>query len=123
MCQEVRTKSPVVEINSKFEGTSSDQSYAVITQQIAYLMSAITNQNTTNNSSRHNNGNGKIYLTQKTQRSEQDRKDRICWGCGGIGHGRRECATPQESNNLPFKSETSSSLPTSTREESTSTDN
>ena len=119
---EVRATSAVVEIDSKSEGTSSDPSYEVITQQIAYLMSAITNQNITNNSSRHNNGNGKIPNT-KTQRSEKDRKDRICWGCGGIGHGWRECATPRQSNNLPFKSETSSPLPTSTREESTSTDN
>ena len=24
----------------------------------------------------------------------------ICWGCGGIGHGWRECATPRPNNNL-----------------------
>ena len=42
---EARTKSAVVEIDSKSEGTSFDPSYEVITQQIAYLMSAITNQN------------------------------------------------------------------------------
>ena len=39
----------------------------------------------------------------------------ICWGCGGIGHGRRECATPRLNNYLPFKPETSSPLPTSTK--------
>ena len=119
---EVRAKSAVVETVSKFEGTSSDPSYEVITQQITYIMYAITYQNTTNKSSRHNNGNGKISNT-KTQRSEKDRKERICLGCGGIGHGWRECATPRQSNNLPFKSETPSPLPTSTREESTSIGN
>ena len=87
---EVRVKSGVVEIDSKSKGTHSDPSYEVITQQTSYLMSTITSQNTTNNSSRHNNGNGKIPNT-KTQRSEKDRKGRICWGCGGIGHEWREC--------------------------------
>ena len=48
----------------------------MITQQITYLMSAITNQNTTNNSARHNNGNGKISNT-KTQRPVKDRKIRF----------------------------------------------
>ena len=35
----------------------------------------------------------------------------ICWGCGSIGHGWKECATPRQSDNLPFKPETSSPLP------------
>ena len=111
----------MVGIDSKSKGASSDPSYEVITQQIAYLMSAITSLNTNNNSVGHNNGNGKIPNT-RTQRPKQDRKDGICWGCGGIGHGWREYATPKQSNNLPFKPETSSPLPTSTREGSTSTD-
>ena len=81
-----RAKSAVVEIDSKSKGASSDPSYEVITQQIARLMSAITNQKTNNNGVGHINGNGKIPNT-KTQRLEKDRKDRICWGCGGIGHG------------------------------------
>ena len=42
---ETRAKSTVVEIDLKSEGTSFDPSYEVITQQIAYLMSIITNQN------------------------------------------------------------------------------
>ena len=79
-------KSAVVGIDSKFKGTSSDPYYEVITQQIAYLMSTITNQNKSNNSVGHNNGNGKIPNT-KTQRPKKDRKDRICWGCGGSEHG------------------------------------
>ena len=101
---EARAKSAVVEIDSKSEGTSFDPSYEMITQQIAYLMSTITNQNIQGIIG-HNNGN------------------MICWRCGGIGHGWRECATPRQSNNLPFKPETSSPLPTSTRGESLLSDN
>ena len=119
---EVRAKSAVVGIDLKSKGASSDPSYEVITQKIAYLMSAITNQNKNSNSVGHNNGNGKIPNI-KSQRLEKDRKDRICSGCGGIGHGWRECATPRQSNSLTFKPETFSPLPTSTRQESTSTDN
>ena len=84
----------VVQIDSKSKGTSSDPSYEVITQQIAYMISAITNQNTKNNSVGHNNVKGKIPNT-KTHRPKKDRKDRICWGCGGIGHQWRECARPR----------------------------
>ena len=45
----------------------SEPPYEVITQQITYLMSAITNQNVNNNGqngSRHNNGNGKFSNTK-----------------------------------------------------------
>ena len=42
---EARAKSAVVGMDSKSKGASSDPSYEAITQQIAYLMSAITNQN------------------------------------------------------------------------------
>ena len=99
---EARAKSAVVEIVSKSKVASSDPSYEAITQQIAYLMLAITNQNTNNNSVGHNNGNGKIPNT-RTQRPEQDTKDRIFGVCGGIGHRWRECATHRQSNHLPFK--------------------
>ena len=40
---EAKAKSAVVEIDSKSKGTSSDPSYEVFTQKIAYLMSAIDN--------------------------------------------------------------------------------
>ena len=60
---EARAKSTVVGIDSNSKGDSSDPSYEVITQQIAYLMSAITNQNKSNNSVGYNNGNGKISNT------------------------------------------------------------
>ena len=62
---------------------SSDPPYEVITQQIAYLMSTITNQNANNNNgqngSRSNNGNGKVSNT-KTQRPKKERKDMTCMG-------------------------------------------
>ena len=47
---EVRAKSAVVEIESQSKMASSELPYEAITQQIAYLMSAITNQNANNNS-------------------------------------------------------------------------
>ena len=67
-----------------------------------------------------------------------------CWGCGGSGHSWRECSTPRQGNNLPFKpnkqnqnqndgqflndqqgekTQPSNPLPMTTREESTSTEN
>ena len=101
---EARTKSAVVEIDSKSEGTSFDPYYEAITQQNAYLMSIITNQNHQGITG-HNNGN------------------MICWGCGGFGHGWRECATPRPNSYLPFKPETPSPLPTSTRGEAPLSDN
>ena len=66
-------------------------------QQIVYLMSAITYQNTSNNGQngvRHNNGNGKFPNT-KTQRPKRDQKAMLCWGCRGTGHGWRECLIPR----------------------------
>ena len=59
-------------------------------QQIAYLMSAITNQNTSNNGQngvRCNQWEWEIFLITKTQRPKKDQKDMCCWGCGGTGHG------------------------------------
>ena len=41
------------------------------------------------NGPRHNSGNGKFPNT-RTQRPKKDRKDMICWGCGGTGHRWRE---------------------------------
>ena len=76
---ESRAKSAVVRIDSKSKGASSDPSYEAITQQIAYLMSTITNQNESNNSIGHSNGNGKIPNI-RTQRPKKDRKDRILLG-------------------------------------------
>ena len=86
------------------KATSSEPPYDAITQQIAHLMSTITNQNASNNGqngARHNNGSGKYPIT-KTQMPKR-LKDMFCWGCGGTGHGWRECLTPRQGNNLPFK--------------------
>ena len=47
---EVRAKSAVVGTDLQPKVASSDPPYEAITQQIAYLMSAITNQNTNKNS-------------------------------------------------------------------------
>ena len=46
---EVRAKSAIVEIDSQSKTVSSEPPYESITQQIAYLMSAITNHNANNN--------------------------------------------------------------------------
>ena len=133
---EARAKSAVVKLETQPKVASSDQLYEAITQQIMYLISAITNQNANNdrqNGPRCNNGGGNIT---KTQRPKKDRKDMICWGCRGTGHGWRECLTPREGNNLPFKpvtqnlngrwgeeTQTSNPPPVLTREESASTNN
>ena len=42
---EARAKSAILEIDSKSKVTSFDPSYEAITQQIAYLLTIITNQN------------------------------------------------------------------------------
>ena len=39
----------------------------------------------------------------KSKRPKRDRKDIKCWGFGGLGHSWRECSTPRQGNNLPFK--------------------
>ena len=101
----VRAKSTVVELDTQSKANSSEPPYEAITQQIAYFMSAITNQNTSNyqqNGARHNNGNGKFPNT-KTQRSKKDQKDMHCWGCGGTGHEWRDCLTASQGINLAFK--------------------
>ena len=40
-------------------------------------------------------------LSSKDQK--RDREYMKCWGCGGTGHSWRECYTPSQGNNLPFK--------------------
>ena len=65
---EVRAKSVVVGTDSQPKVASSDPPYEAITQQITYLMSAITNQNLNNNhecnGSRQNNGNSTFSNTK-----------------------------------------------------------
>ena len=103
---EVRAKSAVVGTDSKPEVARSDPPYEVITQLIAYLMSAITNQNVNKNNgqngSKQNNRNGK-FSNMKSQRPMKDRKDMKCWGCGCTGHSWKECFRPMQGNDLPFR--------------------
>ena len=99
---EVRAKSAVVEMYTQPKATSSEPRYEAITQQITYLMSAITIQNASNNRQngmRCNNGNEKFSNT-KTQRPKKDQKDMLCWGCGDTGHGWRECLAPRQGNSV-----------------------
>ena len=72
-------------------------------------MPAVTNQPNQNlsknngcNGSKSSNGNGNYWST-KFQRPKRDRKDMKHWGCWGVGHSWRECSTPIQGNNLPFK--------------------
>ena len=86
---EVRAKSAVVELGTQSKATSSEPPYEGTMQQIAHFMSAITNQNASNNGqngTRHNNGNGKFPNT-KTQSPKKHRKDMLCLGCGGTDMG------------------------------------
>ena len=108
---EARAKSTVVATDTALPAkmASSDPSYEVLNKQIVYLMPAITNQANQNssknngcNGSKSSNGNGK-YSSTKFQRPKRDRKDMKCWGCGGAGHSWRQCSTPRQENNLPFK--------------------
>ena len=84
---EARAKSAVVGTASapQVKVASSDPLYEALTQQIAYWISAVTNQNSgTNNGhkgSKSNNGNGK-YLSTMFQKPKRDRKDMKCWGVG-----------------------------------------
>ena len=105
---EARAKSTVVGTASASQAkvASSDPPYEALIQQIAYLMSAITNQNLSKNNghnvSKSSNGNGK-YSSTKFQRSKWDRNDMKSWGCGATGDIWRECSTPRQGNILPFK--------------------
>ena len=80
---EVRVKSAVVGTELQPKVASSDPPYEAITQQIAYLMSANTNQNLNkhheHNGSKQSNRNGKFSNT-KFQRPKKDKKDMKCWG-------------------------------------------
>ena len=148
---EVRAKSAVVgaDTDSQAKGASSEPSYEVIMQQIAYLMSAVTNQTNLNLNKNGGcmgfkpNGNGMDPFTT-SQRPKRDKKNMTCWGCGGSGHSWRECSTPRQGDNLPFRpnppnpnqgdrqnlndqkweeTQASNPLPVMTREETTSTGN
>ena len=35
--------------------------------------------------------------------SKEIKKNMTCWGCGGSGHSWRECSSPRQGNNLPFR--------------------
>ena len=64
---EARARSAVVELETQSEVASSESPYEAIMQEIAYLMSTITNQNANNNGQhglRCNNGNGKFPNTR-----------------------------------------------------------
>ena len=115
---EVGAKSAVLgaDTNSSEKKASSKPSYEVITQQIAYLMSAVANQTNLNSTKTGGhtgfkpNGNGK-YPSNTFQRPRHDRKNMTCWGCGETGHSWRECSTPRQGNNLPFRPNAPNSNP------------
>ena len=100
---EVRAKSTVVgaDTDSHVNRISSEPSYEAITQQIAYLMSAVTNQTNLNLNKNggcagfKSNGNGK-YPSTTFQRPKKDKKNMTCWGCGGSGHSWRECSDARQ---------------------------
>ena len=146
-----RAKSAIVGANTDLAETKagSEPSYEAITQQIAYLMSAVTNQASPNltKSSGHlgfkHNGTGK-YSPNIFQRPKCNKKNMTCWRCGRTRHSWRECSIPRQGDTLPFRSnlpnsntgrrqdlngqqgeemQPSNPLPVTTREESTSTGN
>ena len=88
-----RAKSAIVGANTDLAKTKagSEPSYEAITQQIAYLMPALTNQanlNLTKSSGCPGfkpNGNSK-YSPNAFQRPKHDKKKMTCWGCGGTRH-------------------------------------
>ena len=105
-----RAKSAVVGADTDLAEAkvSSEPSFEAITQKIAYLMSAVANQTNPNLTKTNRcsgfkpNGNGK-YSSNTFQRPKCDRKNMMCWGCGRTGHSWRECSTPRQGNNLPFR--------------------
>ena len=105
-----RAKSAVVgtDTDSQVKGASSGSSYEAITQQTAYLMSAVTSQTNQNLNKNggcmgfKSNGNGK-YSSTMFQRPKRDKINMTCWGCGGSGHSWRECSTPRQGDNLPLR--------------------
>ena len=113
---EVKSAVVVASMDLAETKASSEPSYEAITQQIAYLMSAIAKQvnlNLTKTSGHPGfkpNGNGK-YSSNTFQRPRCDRKNMTCWGCGGTGHSWRECSNPRHGNTLPFRPNLSSLNP------------
>ena len=105
-----RAKSAIVGTNTDLAESkaSSEPSYKAITQQIAYLMTAVANQvmpeltkpsrcpgfkpNETNN-----------YSSNMSQRPKCDQKNMTFLGCGGTKHSWRECSTPRQGNTLLFR--------------------
>ena len=87
---------------------SSEPSYEAITQQIAYLMSAVADQANSDQTKTSGcpgfkpNGNSK-YSSNTFQRPKHGRKNMTYWGCGGTRHSWRECSTPRQGNTLPFR--------------------
>ena len=84
---EARAKSAMVGTDTALQVkvTSPDPSHEALTQQIAYLMSAITNQ-TNHNSSKNSGHNGlkssngnDMHSSTKFQRPKRDRKDMKYW--------------------------------------------
>ena len=88
-----RAKSAIVGINTDLAEakTTSEPSYEVNTQQIAYLRPAVANQaspeqtKTSGHLGFKHNGNSK-YSSNMFQRPKHDRKNMTCWGCGGSKH-------------------------------------
>ena len=83
---EARVKSVAVGTDTALQvkEASSKPSYEALTQQIAYLISTVTNQTNQNlsksnecNCSKSNNGNGKYSYT-KFQNPKRDRKGMRC---------------------------------------------
>ena len=104
-----RAKSALVGANrdSAEAKVSSKPSYEAITQQIAYLMSAVANQ--VNPEPTKPSGcpgfkpNGNKYSSNTFQRPKHDRKNMTCWGCWGTRHSWRECSTLRQGKTLPFR--------------------
>ena len=107
---EGRAKSAIVGTNTDLAETkvSSKPSYEAITQQIAYLMSAVANQVNPELAKPSGclgfkpNGSNK-YSSNAFQRPKGDRNNMTCWGCGGTGHSWREWCTPRQGYTPPFR--------------------
>ena len=85
----VRAKSAVLGLETQSKTNSSEPPYEAIMQWIVYLMSAVTNQNASNNAQngvRCKNGNEK-FPNMKTQRPKRDQKGMLCWECGVLDMG------------------------------------
>ena len=96
-----RAKSAIVGANTDLAEAkaSSEPCHEAITQQKAYLMSAVANQanpdqaKTSGHLGFKPNWNSK-YSSNMFQRLKHDRKNMTCWGCGGTRHSWREWSTP-----------------------------